>query len=168
MNIFILDENPVLAAKMHCDQHVVKMILESAQILSTVVRQQRGDEVAEELQLYNTTHKNHPCTKWAASAAANVDWLYTLVAALDYQFFKKTGKHHASKAVATRAASSMIDDCGFLDSWNHHTPFIVCAPYPMSHMLDPVAAYREYYRQKNRDSFNMRWTYNTRPQWMDN
>lgn len=38
MNIFYLDKNPVMAAQYHCDQHVVKMILETAQMLSTAHR----------------------------------------------------------------------------------------------------------------------------------
>ena len=38
MNIFVLDKNPIKAAQQHCDKHVVKMILESAQMLSTAHR----------------------------------------------------------------------------------------------------------------------------------
>ena len=43
MNIFVLDENPVIAAKMACDKHIVKMILESAQMLCTAKRVQDGE-----------------------------------------------------------------------------------------------------------------------------
>ena len=42
MNIFILDNDPVIAAQMQCDKHVVKMIVESAQMLSTVHRMLDG------------------------------------------------------------------------------------------------------------------------------
>ena len=38
MNIFILDKDPMKAAMMLCDRHVPKMIVESAQMLSTVHR----------------------------------------------------------------------------------------------------------------------------------
>ena len=46
MNIFYLDRDPVIAAQMMCDKHVVKMILESAQMLSTAHRVLDGDEYA--------------------------------------------------------------------------------------------------------------------------
>ena len=57
MNIFVLDENHSLNVSYYCDKHVVKMILEYAQILSTVVRESGIDSG------YKSTHKNHPCTK---------------------------------------------------------------------------------------------------------
>ena len=64
MNIFYLDRNPVVAAQMMCDKHVVKMILESAQILSTAHRVLDGDEHADNVGMYKMTHKNHPSTIW--------------------------------------------------------------------------------------------------------
>lgn len=59
MNIFVLDYNPKLAAQYHCDKHVVKMILESTQIVCSV-----ANELGIETP-YETTHYNHPCTVWA-------------------------------------------------------------------------------------------------------
>ena len=44
MNIFALHQHPVVAAKQHCDKHVVKMILETAQLLSNAHRMLEGDE----------------------------------------------------------------------------------------------------------------------------
>jgi hypothetical protein len=35
MNIFVLSRCPRAAARLHCDKHVVKMILETAQLLYT-------------------------------------------------------------------------------------------------------------------------------------
>ena len=64
MNIFYVDSDPVVAAEMMCDKHVVKMILESAQILSTAHRVLDGDERADIDGLYKTAHKNHPSTVW--------------------------------------------------------------------------------------------------------
>ena len=51
MNIFYLDRDPKIAAQMMCDKHVVKMILESAQILSTAHRVLDGDDYADKLSL---------------------------------------------------------------------------------------------------------------------
>lgn len=69
MNIFAIDEFPGDAARHLCDKHVVKMILESTQLLSTVA-QLRGFEAP-----YKKTHVNHPCTKWVAQHPANWAWL---------------------------------------------------------------------------------------------
>ena len=44
MNIFVLDKDPHIAAQMHCDKHVPKMIVESAQMLSTAHRLLDGEE----------------------------------------------------------------------------------------------------------------------------
>ena len=57
MNIFYLDEKPMTAARMHCDKHVVKMILESAQMLSTAHRILDGNDYADRRGLYKATHK---------------------------------------------------------------------------------------------------------------
>ena len=53
MNIFFLDENPKHAAQMQCDKHVVKMVLETAQMLSTAARA-RGHDVGYNLPIPNT------------------------------------------------------------------------------------------------------------------
>lgn len=63
MNIFYLDKDPKLCAQYHCDKHVVKMILESAQLLCTAVNEAAGKEVAP----YKSTHVNHPCSIWSWS-----------------------------------------------------------------------------------------------------
>ena len=75
MNIFYLDKDPVVAAQMMCDKHVVKMILESAQMLSTAHRVLDGDTYANKVGLYKMAHKNHPSTIWARSSIENYDWL---------------------------------------------------------------------------------------------
>ena len=76
MNIFYLDKNPVVAAQMQCDKHVVKMILESAQMLSTAHRVLDGNEYADKKGLYKMAHKNHPSTIWARSSLENYVWLF--------------------------------------------------------------------------------------------
>ena len=81
MNIFILDNDPVIAAQMQCDKHVVKMIVESAQMLSTAHRMIDGvmekrlsksfratpyykldEKDNREDILYKAVHFNHPST----------------------------------------------------------------------------------------------------------
>lgn len=76
MNIFYLSNDPRLCAEYHCNKHVVKMILESAQLLSTSHHVLDGHLAPKEI--YKPTHKNHPCAIWARSSKGNYDWLYVL------------------------------------------------------------------------------------------
>ncbi len=69
MNIFALDTDPVTCAQYHCDKHVIKMILESVQMLSTTCSI-LGAEAP-----YKPTHANHPCTKWVRESWENFGWL---------------------------------------------------------------------------------------------
>ena len=73
MNIFVLDQNIEKCAKYHCDKHVIKMILESAQMLSSVVRIQ-GFDIG-----YKLTHKNHPCSIWAGNHYLIISGYYNLL-----------------------------------------------------------------------------------------
>ena len=70
MNIFVLDRHPVTAAQLQCDRHVVKMVLESAQMLCTSINMLGGQAQ------YKTAHVNHPCSVWARETLGNFLWLY--------------------------------------------------------------------------------------------
>ena len=80
MNIFVLDHNIKKCARYHCDKHVVKMVLESAQILC-VVCNQFGLETP-----YSNTHVQHPCVLWAGQSIQNWRWLKKLAKALNDEF----------------------------------------------------------------------------------
>ena len=97
MNIFYLDKNPSIAAEMACDKHVVKMILESAQLLSTAHRVIDGDEYADKVGLYKMAHKNHPSTIWTRTSTENYMWLNRYFGALCREYTYRYGKHHASE-----------------------------------------------------------------------
>jgi hypothetical protein len=80
MNIFFLDENPTLSAQYHVDKHVVKMILETAQLLCSVhhVTDQVTDQVTHQVTHqvpYKLSHKNHPCAIWARESLSNYLYL---------------------------------------------------------------------------------------------
>jgi len=95
MNIFYLDKDPEIAAQMMCDKHVVKMILESAQMLSTAWREY-SSEYSDEHELYKTAHLNHPCSIWVRLARENYRWLYKHFIALCEEYTHRYGKSHAS------------------------------------------------------------------------
>ena len=65
MNIFYFNEDPVIAAKSQPDKMLVKMPLETAQMLCTAHRLLDGDEYADSVGLYKKAYMNHPCTIWA-------------------------------------------------------------------------------------------------------
>ena len=101
MNIFYLDRDPKIAAQMMCDKHVVKMILESAQMLSTGHRVLDGDEYADKVGLYKMAHKNHPSTIWVRSSYQHYKWLYDHMVALMREYTYRYGKHHATERLLT-------------------------------------------------------------------
>ena len=70
MNIFFLHKHPVIAAQMQCDKHVVKMVLETAQMLSTAARAQ-GHDVG-----YKSAYPKHPMTLWVGQNADNFRWAW--------------------------------------------------------------------------------------------
>ena len=76
MNIFYLDSDIELNAKYHNDKHVVKMILESAQLLCGV-HWYLGRSAP-----YKFSHKNHPCSIWTRSSINNYNYLCKLGKAL--------------------------------------------------------------------------------------
>ena len=77
MNIFVLDDDIRTCARYHCDQHVVKMILESAQLLCTALNKQ-GFRTP-----YRSTHVKHPCVLWLEQSYDNFLWLKALAMELN-------------------------------------------------------------------------------------
>jgi hypothetical protein len=134
MNIFALDRDPRRAARWQCDRHVVKMTLETAQILCTVAHA-RG-MVAP----YRVTHAHHPCVLWAAGRSGNWRWLLEHGRALAAEYTRRYGHEHRSLAVIEWAARLPVPgDPG------HRQPFIQVMPEPYR-CRDSIVAYRRFYR----------------------
>ena len=89
MNIFYLHKDPVKAAEMQYNKHVVKMILESAQMLCTAHRYYGNEDVP-----YKTAHLNHPSTIWCRQNSRQYMWLYNHMIALGEEYTKRYGKEH--------------------------------------------------------------------------
>jgi len=99
MNIFYLDESPVVAAKVQYNKHVVKMILESAQMLCAAhhVLGAPTMNIGEDVIIpYKLAHKNHPSTVWVRENAAHYNWLYNHMRALGHEYHLRYGKTHMS------------------------------------------------------------------------
>lgn len=152
MNIFVLDNDHQKCAEYHCDKHVVKMILEYAQILSTNVR------IANECELgYKITHRNHPCTIWARKSLSNWMWLKKLSFCLNEEYKYRYGhvKNHKSYDVIESLPTPNIPDVGL-------TSFAQAMPdYCKSN--NAVDAYRKYYILEKKDIVN--WKKRNVPVW---
>ena len=94
MNIFYIDNNPAIAAQMMTDKHIVKMILESAQMLSTAHRQLDGDQAHPDL--YKSAYANHPSTVWVRQSSMNYMWLFQHFVALNAEYTLRYRKTHKS------------------------------------------------------------------------
>ena len=158
MNIFYLDHDVVKCAQYHNDKHVVKMILEYAQLLSTAHRVLDGTQSIglsktgrkqtrislsdnRESLLYNATHVNHPSAKWCRESDANYNWLYNLFCAVCDEYTYRYGKIHLTdmklRHVLSHAPKN-IPKGPFCEPWR-------AMPDDMKIGKDSLASYRQYY-----------------------
>ena len=135
MNIFVLDRNPIHAAQQACDQHVIKMILESAQMLCSAFPKGTAP--------YKRTHYNHPCSVWARQSLENYQWLLAHAFALAEEYTHRYGKVHASVRVLEWCRDN-VASLPLLASGA--TEFPQAMPEPFQVPGDAVAAYRAFYR----------------------
>ena len=96
MNIFYFSDCPIESAQAQPDKMLVKMPLETAQMLSTAHRELDGNEYADANGLYKTAYKNHPCTIWARESSSNYWWLVDHFLALSEEYKYRYGREHAS------------------------------------------------------------------------
>jgi hypothetical protein len=161
MNIFILNEDPVQAAVDMCDRHVVKMILESAQILCGVFHSQ--GIVAP----YKKTHENHPCSKWARASMGNYDWLLSHSKGLSNEYTRRYGKDHKTNCVIEWIEQNKL----FLSFGKiSRTDFVLAMPEEYR-TGNAVASYRAYYMGEKRTMKNgkplAKWKFGS-PVWWKN
>ena len=161
MNIFYLDPDPRIIPSMMVDKHVVKMVLETAQILSTAHRVidniQPGDLGDE--YLYKSTHINHPCCVWARENIQNYEWLLQHFVALFTEYTYRYGKKHKSSLLY-----------GYLALWPQNIkigdftepPSCMDEQYIISD--NPVDNYRMYYTYGK--SHIHKWTKRNPPEWI--
>jgi hypothetical protein len=152
MNIFVLSENVKEAAEWHVDRHVVKMPLESAQMLCTALIINGCNDVA-----YKPAHVKHPCTLWAAATRSNFEWLCRLGIELCAEYTYRYGREHASEKVIRSCYEkhSSIPP-GSLTSFAQAMPIEYkgeCA----------ITAYRLYYVKGK--SHLASWKHRSKPDW---
>jgi hypothetical protein len=160
MNIFILDKDPIKAAQAQCDKHVVKMVIESAQLLCTAHRVLDGDKARNIDKLYHSTHINHPCSIWVRDTVGNYMWLYNHFTALCDEYTYRYNKFHKSDI---DLRSTLVVPPKNIPI-GKRTYFAEAITYPECRLSNPIDSYRKYYLAKQQ-VIDMSWTKRHAPAW---
>lgn len=139
MNIFVLDYDVSKAARMPCNSHVIKQIVEYCQLLSTAHRVLD----IETSDVLKATHINHPCAIWTRENKANYLWLHSLVTELAEEYTFRYGKVHLYGRNGLISDLLNVAPANIKDS-SELTPFCKCMPDDCKES-DPVTSYRNYY-----------------------
>lgn len=158
MNIFAIEGtgNKIdweASARSLDNYRVVKMILESCQMLCTAINEIAGEQVAP----YRTTHKNHPSTKWVRSSSANFECLVRHTLSMLDEYTERFGKIHKCAGVLEKVLD--LYDPSLFPS-EHYTPLPLCMPEEY-HSDNIVDSYRRFYTAKPR----MRYAKSKVPPW---
>lgn len=164
---------------MQCDKHIVKMIVESAQMLSTAHRMLDGaatkrpsksgkrvisywEHPTLEHVLYRAVHTNHPCTAWTCESEENYLWHYRHWLALCKEYIYRYNKVHKTQVLLEAVLRATPINISQIP----RTPFrLAMKDYPELYKLnDPVEAYRRFYVTKQK-RFKMVWTKRQPPAW---
>ena len=179
MNIFFLDRDPKLCAEYHCNKHVVKMIVESSQMLGSAYYVSNGITSKKQInqkfiskvfsnfprQLNGVPHPygigyvNHPCTIWTRSCWENWNWLLDLANNLCNEYTDRYNKIHACSKILTWMESNVptLKELGDIS-----TPALAMPDDCKT--SDPVESYRSYYK-KYKLGF-AKWPENKIPDWI--
>lgn len=158
MNIFVLDEDPQVAAVYHGDKHVVKMIVETAQLLSTA-HHFYNSSIAP--SVYKKTHINHPSAVWVRTSSINYTWAYALLKSLLSEYTHRYGKQHAT--------GNLLDKLSYLPEGmpvtSKLTPFALAMPDQYKIPGNAVESYRKYYIHEKQSVWS--WKNRKKPFWMN-
>lgn len=179
MNIFYLDNNPRTCSEMHLDKHVVKMILEYAQLLSTAHRLLDGKEYMSktdggrnirrwklednnlEKLLFKASHINHPSAIWCRANAHNYMWLAELLECTCIEYTHRYGKvHSVERSGLMQALKNNFPKNISEGNFTEPTPAM---PDDCKVPGDSIASYKKYYIEKK--SHFARWTKRPKPIW---
>lgn len=158
MNIFYLSHDIKECAQYHVDKHVVKMILEYSQLLSTA-HQILDNGIDIDPILYKATHKNHPSAIWARLNSENYKWLYSLLTELHREYTYRYGRIHKSSELLDALAKLPRNIS--IGNFTQPTPAMP-EQYIQS---DSIQAYRDYYRGEKTRMHN--WKNREKPQWLN-
>lgn len=164
MNIFVSDQCPIKSAHNLPNILVNKMIIESAQMLST------AHHSLDDIQVgYKPTHHNHPSAVWCRSTSANYQWLYAHFKALCSEYTFRTGKIHKTSELL-----SVLDKLPCNIKKAELEPFAMCMDdeYKRLGIFDQTVAYREYLKAKfaewgcREKPISVSWGLRNQPEWV--
>ena len=162
MNRFIIEQTPQEIAKSLCDQHIVKMPLEEAQMLCTTLWH-HAPQYAEEHGLYKPVHQKHPCTLWAMETQMNYEFAFSLYDAMLREYTNRYHKVHG----ASKHYDALYNGTRFVPHGSL-TPHPQCFSGHDDLKTDegyPIEAYRNFYRvDKLRFA---RYTFTQKPKWLE-
>lgn len=174
MNIFYLDWNTEICSQYHCDKHVVKMIIEYAQLMSTAHRLIDGTEYIDnssgrkikrwklnderENILYKASHINHPSAIWTRQGHATYSWLYSLWTNCLNEYTHRYNKTHACEKLRFSLGKppNRIAD----GNWSEPPQAM---PDDCKMSGNSIMAYRQYYIKKK--NHFAKWTKREIPFW---
>jgi len=154
MNVFVLDQDPRVCATYHNDKHVVKMILETAQLLCGVHHMTESNLDVP----YGLSHKNHPCSIWARKSLENYIWLCDLGMELSKEYTHRYGKKHKSQDIIEWCLINLPDipEVGYMTEQPKAMP-------DECKTDDVVESYRRYYIMEKSSFCN--WKNREIPNW---
>lgn len=181
MNIFVLHLDPYKCAQMHCDKHVVKMIIESAQLLYSccLLCGIIGHDINELISSapltlngehgYRKTHVNHPCSVWLRESVKNYEWLLNMAKALCKEYTIRYKKIHATE----KHINWLSYVCPCIPNVSM-TPFAIVMPDTYKYIIetsdskqicyDPIKSYRTYYNEEKKFA---KWSVRDMPKWYE-
>ena len=188
MNIFVLNVDPIVAAQEQCDKHVVKMIVESGQMLSTAHRMLDGTverrpsksgkttvnywSLPDEREdiMYKAVHFNHPCSVWTREGCCNYTWHYTHFIALCEEYTYRYGKVHSTETKLREPLKKMPAN---IPRTNGRTPFKLAMASDIDECIvhdlggvNHVKTYQNFYQTKQK-RFKMDWSKRPVPEWFN-
>lgn len=159
VNLFASDADPTESARALADRHVVKMTVETAQILWAALHLAAPGRMPP--GGYRPTHLGHPCVRWAAATRANFEWAVAHGFALSAEYGHRYGRWHASWT-ALMGAAAMGDSIHDGDL----TPFALAMDDDLRDASDPHGSYRRCLSRKYGAWGPMaRWTRRGPPSW---
>jgi len=170
MNIFVLDEDPVLAAQYHNNKHCVKMILESLQMMVSGLRNKGAtDAQMPKNELggsFKGGYRHHPCTRWCVETTSNFEYLYDLAIALCKEYTMRYDKEHKCE----KKIKSLLPHYKNYVKEGELTPFAIaisdwmdCRDVEGFEQMSAVEKYRQYYiHDKKRMA---QWKRREKPHW---
>lgn len=165
MNVFFLHDDPRQAALMLGDKHVNKMLLESAQMLFTAVRQHGYDGGG-----YKSAYEHHPMTKWVAQSYDHAQWVLEHALELGWEYTRRFGKYHKTHAMLP--ALSVAIHKHMPDNGWRNPPRCIPDEYKLDYdtyagdgVSCHVASYRQYY--KHAKAHLHKYTNREAPAWLN-